>query len=510
MQDLELGLAQAQGLHRSLAQHGAERVDGLLVLAHESRRRRLRLTLGGSGVLLVAAPREGDGREQQGVDGLAHLGLPGLSAPLASLVAAWALHTKHRMLSGAAQTRQTESEQGLTSGSRPPSGIEEECVSRQRAWPFVAGTFAGLVAGAFVGWAATGPRRRSLDARLVRALSRGREARPAGGRARPHGQPAPPTGRDPGLAQPRQRPRSPRPRASPQAAPHREPRRARARPPDRHRLRPAPRLRLHRVRGPGRAARGRGIRAGARRGRGCRYARLLLRLASRPRRERPSPGRAPRRHRRGPGRARGPVPPPRPQHGRPRRALLPALRGSGARRGRHLGRGPPGGERAPRGHAQRRRAARPRARSSSGTRVGMSYTTLAASVVARMPSVYQLLPPDGIRGAARRDRRPASRATSSTPRPGNATAGVPSAPPSTSAASRERAFVKAALARARAFHEALARTPDAPVPRARHPRRAATASPPWPARWSARGRPGQPPRFEPQTAARAGADVRGR
>ena len=50
-------------------------------------------------------------------------------------------------------------------------------MSRQPAWPFIAGTFAGLVAGAVGGWAMVG-RRRSLDARLVRALSRDREAPP--------------------------------------------------------------------------------------------------------------------------------------------------------------------------------------------------------------------------------------------------------------------------------------------------------------------------------------------
>lgn len=33
----------------------------------------------------------------------------------------------------------------------------------------------------------------------------------------------------------------------------------------------------------------------------------------------------------------------------------------------------------------------------NGSRVGLSYTTLAASVVARMPSIYQLLPPKGAR-----------------------------------------------------------------------------------------------------------------
>ena len=50
-------------------------------------------------------------------------------------------------------------------------------MSRQQAWPFVAGTFAGLVTGALVARAATS-RRRALDKRLVRALSRGREAVP--------------------------------------------------------------------------------------------------------------------------------------------------------------------------------------------------------------------------------------------------------------------------------------------------------------------------------------------
>ena len=46
-----------------------------------------------------------------------------------------------------------------------------------RAWPFIAGTFAGVVAGAVGGWLLTG-RRRTLDSRLVRALSHGRVAPP--------------------------------------------------------------------------------------------------------------------------------------------------------------------------------------------------------------------------------------------------------------------------------------------------------------------------------------------
>jgi hypothetical protein len=94
-----------------------------------------------------------------------------------------------------------------------------------------------------------------------------------------------------------------------------------------------------------------------------------------------------------------------------------------------------------------------------GSRVGMSYTTLAASVVARMPSVYQLLPPTGTSALLDASGAPVE--------------GELLAPdtwerfgwgPSGAAGNEERAFFKAALARARRFHRALAHPPERPCP----------------------------------------------
>jgi pimeloyl-ACP methyl ester carboxylesterase len=107
----------------------------------------------------------------------------------------------------------------------------------------------------------------------------------------------------------------------------------------------------------------------------------------------------------------------------------------------------------------------------NGTRVGFSSTTLSATVVAGMPSMYQLLPPRGagalmnVRGEPLDDdlhapetweRRgwgpfgPQRRA-----RDPEATALDPEA---------HRAFVAAALRRAGAFHRVLAREPHSPCP----------------------------------------------
>ncbi len=97
----------------------------------------------------------------------------------------------------------------------------------------------------------------------------------------------------------------------------------------------------------------------------------------------------------------------------------------------------------------------------NGTRVGFSSTTLSADVVAGMPSIYQLLPAPGTRtlhdpetwkrfgwapfGTQRRVR--------------DARAPDPSYD-----IEAHRVFVSAALARAGAFHRALARTPSSPCP----------------------------------------------
>jgi hypothetical protein len=109
----------------------------------------------------------------------------------------------------------------------------------------------------------------------------------------------------------------------------------------------------------------------------------------------------------------------------------------------------------------------------NGNRVGLSYTTLAASVIAHMPSIYQLLPPAG--AGALLDARGEPLASDLhdvatwqhlgwgpfNPLPGRRR-GDPVAPDPERGA--HGAFLAAALARARAFHCALARTPETPCP----------------------------------------------
>jgi pimeloyl-ACP methyl ester carboxylesterase len=140
-----------------------------------------------------------------------------------------------------------------------------------------------------------------------------------------------------------------------------------------------------------------------------------------------------------------------------------------------------------------------------GERVGLSYTTLAASVVARMPSIYQLFPPAGTRplldrrgevveadlhdvttwerfgwgpfAPARQRRLPSGETAKTDDRP--------------------RAFVGAALARAGEFHRALARVPDTPCP-ARVVVLGGDCLPTL-ARAIVADLPGLPPRFEPVT-----------
>jgi len=105
-----------------------------------------------------------------------------------------------------------------------------------------------------------------------------------------------------------------------------------------------------------------------------------------------------------------------------------------------------------------------------GNRVGLSHTTLAAPVIARMPSVYQLMPPRGaaallddklepldvdLHDAATWDRygwgpfAPARR-------------GLDLA--DEGARDKSRAFLEAALLRSGVFHGALARAPETPCP----------------------------------------------
>jgi hypothetical protein len=100
-----------------------------------------------------------------------------------------------------------------------------------------------------------------------------------------------------------------------------------------------------------------------------------------------------------------------------------------------------------------------------GERVGLSYTTLAASVVSRMPSIYQLLPPRGTRPLV----DPKGRTLdldlldlATWERFGWG----PFNPSTDERPAVERSFLVAALGRARAFQAGLARAPDraAPVP----------------------------------------------
>lgn len=99
----------------------------------------------------------------------------------------------------------------------------------------------------------------------------------------------------------------------------------------------------------------------------------------------------------------------------------------------------------------------------AGERVGFSYTTLAASVIARMPSIYQLLPPAGTTALV----TPTGarlKADLHDPLTWERFGWGPFAPAAHNRLALERAFVTAALARARAFHEALTRPSDGPCP----------------------------------------------
>jgi hypothetical protein len=99
----------------------------------------------------------------------------------------------------------------------------------------------------------------------------------------------------------------------------------------------------------------------------------------------------------------------------------------------------------------------------NGSRVGLSYTTLAASVVARMPSMYQLLPPQGTHPLLDSNSVPIE-ADLHSPATWERFGWAPFGPSVDERHASERAFVKAALGRARAFHDALRRPPERPCP----------------------------------------------
>jgi hypothetical protein len=98
-----------------------------------------------------------------------------------------------------------------------------------------------------------------------------------------------------------------------------------------------------------------------------------------------------------------------------------------------------------------------------GERVGLSYTTLAPSVVARMPSMYQLLPPAGT-GALVTAAGSRLKADLHDPLTWQRFGWGPFAPATDDRRAGERAFVTTALERARAFHDALSRRPEQPCP----------------------------------------------
>lgn len=140
----------------------------------------------------------------------------------------------------------------------------------------------------------------------------------------------------------------------------------------------------------------------------------------------------------------------------------------------------------------------------NGTRVGFSTTTLSAPVVAGMPAIYQLLPPPGA-GALMDARGESVDADLHDPETWRRHGWGPFAArrrtrdPETAALDPEahRAFVSAALLRARAVHRALARRPQAPCP-ARVTVLGGDCLPTL-ARAIVSERPGTPPRFEAWT-----------
>jgi len=145
----------------------------------------------------------------------------------------------------------------------------------------------------------------------------------------------------------------------------------------------------------------------------------------------------------------------------------------------------------------------------NGNRVGLSSTTLAPSVVAHMPSLFQLLPP----AAAHPLVDPQGEPLAADPhdpgtweRLGWGAWASPrhrrrEDPAATTDPETERAFLVAVLARTRAFHAALALPPTSPCPvRVLSIGGDCLATP---ARAIVPERPGVPPRFEAWTRAEA-------
>jgi pimeloyl-ACP methyl ester carboxylesterase len=146
-----------------------------------------------------------------------------------------------------------------------------------------------------------------------------------------------------------------------------------------------------------------------------------------------------------------------------------------------------------------------------GSRVGLSYTTLASSVVGRMPSVYQLMPPRGAPALLDHRAKPLDLDVHDVetwkrlgwgpygPAPMRRLMG-PASPADTDA---YETFLPEVLGRAGAFHRALARKPETPSP-VRVVVLGGDCMPTL-ARCLVPERPGMPPRFEPITRGEADA-----
>jgi pimeloyl-ACP methyl ester carboxylesterase len=99
----------------------------------------------------------------------------------------------------------------------------------------------------------------------------------------------------------------------------------------------------------------------------------------------------------------------------------------------------------------------------NGNPVGMSNTTLSPTVVAHMPAMYQLMPPKGATPLVNSKGEPLD-VDLHDAETWRRFAWGPWSPGPTDATDGERAFISAVLDRARAFHQAMALTPESPCP----------------------------------------------